>query len=123
MAIWGIVPQPESERTTMKKNKLVTITAAIFVAMVSSPLYAAVPPDGGEWAIGAGETETLAAEATVLRLAVNGSLTLDAGAALTATGGVVNCISTGDGRIADMTIANGASLVVRALASGKSLQI
>ncbi len=102
----------------MKMNKMVTITAAIYVTMVSSPLYAAVPPDGGEWTIGAGETETLAAEATVSRLAVDGSLTLDAGAALTATGGVVNCISTGDGRIADVTIANGASLVSQGTLAG-----
>ena len=104
----------------MKMNKLMTITAAIYVAMVSSPLYAAVPTDGGEWTIGAGETETLAAEATVLRLAVDGTLTLDAGAALTATGAVVNCISTGDGMIADMTIANGASLVSQGTLTGNN---
>ena len=102
----------------MKKNKLVTITTAIYVALATSPSLAEVPTDGGEWTIGAGETETLAAEATILRLAVDGSLTLDAGAALTATGGVVNCISTGDGGIADVTIANGASLVSQGTLTG-----
>ena len=78
----------------------------------------AVPTDGGEWTIGAGETETLAAEATVLRLAVDGTLTLDAGAALTATGAVVNCISTGDGMVASMTIVSGASFTSRGTLTG-----
>ena len=91
----------------MKKSVIRVAVAALLVCAAGTAR--AVPTDGGEWTIGAGETETLAAEATVLRLAVGGSLTLDAGAALTATGGVVNCISTDDGRIADMTIASGAS--------------
>lgn len=85
------------------------VAAAICVVAVASPSYAAAPVDGGEWAIGAGETETLDAAATISRLAVDGSLTLGAGAALTANGAVVNCISTGDGMVADMTIASGAS--------------
>ena len=85
------------------------VAAAICVVAVASPSYAAAPVDGGEWAIGAGETETLDAAATISRLAVDGSLTLGAGAALTANGAVVNCISTGDGMVADMTIANGAA--------------
>ncbi len=102
----------------MKKNKLVTITIAIYVALASSPSLAEVPTDGGEWTIGAGETETLAAEATVLRLAVDGTLTLDAGAALTATGAVVNCISTGDGMVASMTIVPGASFTSQGTLTG-----
>ena len=85
------------------------VAAAICVVAVASPSYAAAPVDGDEWAIGAGETETLDAAATISRLAVDGSLTLGAGAALTANGAVVNCISTGDGMVADMTIASGAS--------------
>ena len=85
------------------------VATAICVATAPSPSYAAAPVDGGEWAIGAGETETLDAAATISRLAVDGSLTLGAGAALTANGAVVNCISTGDGMVADMTIANGAA--------------
>ena len=85
------------------------VATAICVATAPSPSYAAAPVDGGEWAIDAGETETLDAAATISRLAVGGSLTLGAGAALTANGAVVNCISTGDGMVADMTIANGAA--------------
>ena len=100
----------------MKTNVIRVAVAALLVCAAGTAR--AVPTDGGEWTIGAGETETLAAETTVLRLAVDGSLTLDAGAALTATGGVVNCISTADGRIADVTIANGASLVSRGTLTG-----
>ena len=100
----------------MKKSVIRVAVAALLVCAAGTAR--AVPTDGGEWTIGAGETETLAAEATVSRLAVDGSLTLDAGAALTATGGVVNCSSTGDGRIADVTIANGASLVSRGTLTG-----
>ena len=102
----------------MKMNKLMTITAAIYVAMVSSPLYAAVPTGGGEWTIGAGETELLGTSATISRLAVDGTLTLDAGAALTATGAVVNCISTGDGMVASMTIVPGASFTSQGTLTG-----
>ena len=100
----------------MKKSVIRVAVAALLVCAAGTAR--AVPTDGGEWTIGAGETETLAATATVSRLAVDGSLTLDAGAALTATGGVVNCISTGDGRIADVTIANGASLVSKGTLTG-----
>ena len=91
------------------RNRIALVATAICVAATPSPSYAAAPVDGGEWAIGAGETETLDAAATISRLAVDGSLTLGAGAALTANGAVVNCISTGDGMVADMTIASGAS--------------
>ncbi len=91
----------------MKKNVIRVAVAALLVYAAGTAR--AVPTDGGEWAIGAGETETLDAAATISRLAVDGSLTLGAGAALTANGAVVNCISTGDGMVADMTIASGAS--------------
>ena len=106
---------------TLHRGEASGALAVAFLTLTATALLsvrAAVPENGGEWTIGAGETETLAAEATILRLAVDGSLTLDAGAALTATGGVVNCISTGDGRIADMTIANGASLVSQGTLTG-----
>ena len=100
----------------------VALAALCVVAVVATsatlPLAAAAPTDGGEWAIGAGETESLDAAATISRLAVDGSLTLDAGAALTATGAVVNCVSTGDGMVADMTIASGASLVSQGKLTG-----
>ena len=89
-------------------------------AAAALPSLAAVPADGGEWAIGAGESETLDAAATISRLAVDGSLTLDTGAALVATGAVVNCISTGDCMVADMTIANGASFVSQGSLTGEN---
>ena len=89
-------------------------------AAAALPSLAAVPADGGEWAIGAGESETLDAAATISRLAVDGSLTLDTGAALVATGAVVNCISTGDGMVADMTIASGASFVSQGNLTGEN---
>ena len=95
----------------------ITVCLAFCVA-VSSPSLAAVPDDGGEWAIGTGETESLDTAATISRLAVDGSLTLDAGAALTITGKVVNCISTGDGMVADLTIASGASLTSQGSLTG-----
>ena len=100
----------------MKKNVIRVAVAALLVCAAGTAR--AVPTDGGEWTIGAGETETLAAEATVLRLAVDGTLTLDAGAALTATGAVVNCISTGDGMVASMTIVSGASFTSRGTLTG-----
>ncbi len=100
----------------MKKNVIRVAVAALLVCAAGTAR--AVPTDGGEWTIGAGETETLAAEATVLRLAVDGTLTLDAGAALTATGAVVNCISTDDGMVASMTIVSGASFTSRGTLTG-----
>ena len=100
----------------MKKNMIRVAVAALLVCAAGTAR--AVPTDGGEWTIGAGETETLAAEATVLRLAVDGTLTLDAGAALTATGAVVNCISTGDGMVASMTIVSGASFTSQGTLTG-----
>ena len=98
--------------------RTLAVTSALCAAVASTPSLAAVPTDGGEWAIGAGETESLDTAATISRLAVDGSLTLDAGAALTATGKVVNCISTGDGIVADMTIASGASLTSQGSLTG-----
>ena len=101
------VATPRRGSLLYKKNVIrVAVTAFL---MCAAGTARAVPTDGGEWAIGAGETETLDAAATISRLAVDGSLTLGAGAALTANGAVVNCISTGDGMVADMTIASGAS--------------
>ena len=93
---------------------------SVLFATAALPSLAAVPADGGEWAIGAGESETLDAAAKISRLAVDGSLTLDAGAGLTATGAVVNCITTGDGMVADMTIANGASFVSQGNLTGEN---
>ena len=58
----------------MKTNVIRVAVAALLVCAAGTAR--AVPTDGGEWTIGAGETETLAAETTVLRLAVDGSLTL-----------------------------------------------
>ena len=55
---------------------------ALACAVVAFYLSAAVPTDGGAWAIGSGETETLDAAATISELQNNGSLTLGAGAAL-----------------------------------------
>ena len=106
---------------TLRRREALGSLVAAFLAIAACatlPVRAAVPADGGEWAIGAGETETLAAEATISRLAVDGSLMLNAGAALTMTGAVVNCISTGDGRIADMTIASGASFASQGKLTG-----
>lgn len=100
------------------KRRLVCVYALAVCSAVFPSAFAAVPTDGGEWAIGAGETETLDAAATISRLAVDGSLTLDAGAALTATGEVVNTVSTADGMVADMTIASGASFLSQGTLTG-----
>ena len=67
----------------MKKNVIRVAVAALLVCAAGTAR--AVPTDGGEWTIGAGETELLGTSATISRLAVDGTLTLDAGAALTAT--------------------------------------
>lgn len=91
---------------------------AVLTFATAQTLCAAVPTDGGEWAIGAGETESLGAAANISRLVVDGSLTLDTGAALTATGAVINTISTDTGIVADMTIASGASFTSRGTLTG-----
>ena len=44
----------------METKMIHAAIAAICVALASSPSLADVPTDGGEWTIGAGETETLA---------------------------------------------------------------
>ena len=80
--------------------------------------FAEVPADGGEWNIGTGEVEELGATATISRLVVDGSLTLATGVELTATGAVLNTISTGDGMVADMTIASGASFISQGTLTG-----
>ena len=81
---------------------------ALACAVVAFYLSAAVPTDGGAWAIGSGETETLDAAATVSELQNNGSLALGAGAALTANGAVVNSVGSETGNSGEMTIAAGA---------------
>ena len=87
-------------------------------AMVAFSAAAAVPTDGGEWAIASGDVETLDAAATISHLALDGSLTLGAGAALTINGTTVNTVGGGDGAVADMTIAGGASLLSQGTLTG-----
>ena len=65
-----------------QKSLSYLLVAILALCAAALPSLAAVPADGGEWAIGAGESETLDAAATISRLAVDGSLTLDTGAAL-----------------------------------------
>ncbi|MBQ8113798.1 MAG: autotransporter-associated beta strand repeat-containing protein [Kiritimatiellae bacterium] len=91
---------------------------ALACAVVAFYLSAAVPTDGGAWAIGSGETETLDAAATVSELQNNGSLALGAGAALTANGAVVNSVGSETGNSGEMTIAAGASLISQGTLTG-----
>ncbi len=91
---------------------------ALMCAVVAFYLSAAVPTDGGAWIIGADGIETLDAAATVSELQNNGSLTLGAGAALTANGAVVNAVGYGTGSNGVMTIASGASFVSQGTLTG-----
>jgi len=91
---------------------------ALACATVAFCLSAAVPTDGGAWAIGSGETETLDAAATITELQNNGSLTLGAGAALTVNGAVVNSVGAETGNTGEMTIAGGASLISQGTLTG-----
>ncbi len=92
---------------------------ALACAALAFYLSAAVPTDGGAWAIGSGETETLDAAATITELQNNGSLTLGAGAALTANGAVVNSVGSETGNVGELTIADGASLVSQGTLTGE----
>ncbi|MBP5321009.1 MAG: hypothetical protein J6334_08465 [Kiritimatiellae bacterium] len=85
--------------------------AVWFSTCVAFSLLAAVPEDGGEWMIESGTAENLNAAATVSRLLNDGGLTLGEGAALAINGTGVSAIATDTGRMADLTIGNGASLV------------
>ena len=89
-------------------------------AMAAFSAAAAAPADGGEWTIASGEVETLDASATISHLALDGSLTLGAGAALTISGAVVNTVGGADGAVADLTVAGGASLLSQGTLTGAS---